>query len=154
MSYTSCVLPGLIVIRWGQHPEAIDVANYAGEIARAREQYGKSLVALFIMPVDSGAPADDFRKAQASHLPSIMSNIDYAIAVFEGTGFTSSLKRSALIAILLLSGKRYPVYVRSTVEEALLDDPPKPLTFDPAKAIEMLDRRGILTRHGEYARGV
>ena len=74
-----------------------------------------------------------------------MSNLDYAIAVFEGTGFTSSLKRSALIAILLLSGRRHAVFVRSTVEEALIHDPPKPLSFDGARAIGELGRKGILT---------
>ncbi len=148
MSYVSCVLPGLIAIRWGAQPEAADVHAYAAEIARARQQQGAPLVALFIMPVDSGAPTEEFRKAQASQLPFIMSNLDYAIAVFEGTGFTSSLKRSALIAILLLSGKRHAVYVRSTVEEALLRDPPKPLSFDGARAIAELGRRGILTGSG------
>jgi hypothetical protein len=62
------------------------------------------------------------------------------------------LKRSALIAILFLSGRRYPVHVRSTVEEALLRDPPKPLSFDAAKAIAELDLRGILTKKdGELA---
>lgn len=146
MSYTSCVLQGLIAIRWGEQPETGDVHAYAAEIARARQQQGKPLVALFIMPVDSGAPTEEFRKAQASMLPSIMGNLEYAIAVFEGTGFTSSLKRSALVAILFLSGKRHAVHVRSTVEEALIKDPPKPLSFDAARAIAELDRRGILTK--------
>ena len=151
MSYTSCVLQGLVAIRWGSEPEAEDVAAYASEIMRTRDQQGKPPIALFIMPVDSGTPPEDFRKAQAAYLPSIMSNLDYAIAVFEGSGFTTSLKRSALVAILLLSPKRYPIYVRSTVEEALVQKPPKPLSFDPHKAIEMLKRRGILSQGGGLA---
>ncbi|MFT3926402.1 MAG: hypothetical protein QM778_27910 [Myxococcales bacterium] len=146
MSYTSCVLPGLVTIRWGETPDPIDVHAYAGELARARQQQGKPPIAMFIMPVDSGAPSEEFRKAQAGMLPSIMANIDYAVAVFEGTGFTSSLKRSALVAILFLSGKRHAVHVRSTVEEALVRDPPKPLSFDGSKAIAELSRRGILTK--------
>jgi hypothetical protein len=151
MSFTSSVLPGLIAIRWGEQPEPGDVHAYAAEIARARIQQGKPLIALFIMPVDSGAPSEEFRKAQASQMQSIMANLEYAIAVFEGTGFTSSLKRSALIAILFLSGKRHAVFVRSTVEEALIKDPPKPLAFDPGRAIAELDRQGILTKQGGFA---
>jgi hypothetical protein len=151
MSYISCVLPGLIAIRWGRQPEAADVPAYAAEIARTRDQQGKPPVALFIMSVDSAAPTEDFRKAQAAHLPTIMSNLDFAIAVFEGSGFTSSLKRSALVAILLLSPKRYPIHVRSTVEEALIQNPPKPIPFNALKALDELSRSGILTPQGELA---
>jgi hypothetical protein len=147
MSYKSCALPGtgLIAIRWGATPEAPDVPAYAAEIAQAREREGGPIVALFIMPPDSVAPPEDFRKVQAQHLPDIMSNLDYAIAVFEGTGFKSSLKRSALVAILLLAPKRYPIFVRATVEEALIHNPPKPVRFDPVKAIAELTRRGVLS---------
>jgi hypothetical protein len=151
MAYTSCVLPGLVVIRWGHQPEAADVTAYANEITRARDRQGKSPIALFIMPTDSAAPGDEFRKAQAAHLPAIMSNVDYAIAVFEGTGFTSSLKRSALVAILLLSPKRFPIFVRSTIEEALVRDPPKPIPFDPHRAIAELESQGILTARTKLA---
>jgi hypothetical protein len=145
MSYKSCVLPGLIAIRWGALPDAADVPAYAAEIARAREKDGQPVVALFIMPQDSGAPPEDFRRVQAQHLPQIMSNVEFACAVFEGTGFKSSLKRSALVAILLLAPKRYPIYVRATVEEALIQDPPRPVRFDPSRAIADLKRAGLLS---------
>lgn len=144
MPYKSCVLPGLIAIRWGERPEPADVTAYASEIARATEQEGRPIVALFIMPPDSSAPPEDFRKVQAARLPAIMANLEFAVAVFEGTGFTTSLKRSALVAILLLSPKRHPIYVRSSVEDALLRDPPKPIRFDAPKAIDELRRRGIV----------
>jgi hypothetical protein len=144
MSYKSCVLPGLIAIRWGDRPEPADVTAYAREIAQAKEHEGRPIVALFIMPPDSGAPPEDFRKVQATQLPTIMANLEFAVAVFEGTGFTTSLKRSALVAILLLSPKRHPIYVRSSVEDALLRDPPKPIRFNAQKAIEVLRRDGIV----------
>jgi hypothetical protein len=144
MSYKSCVLPGLIAIRWGDRPEPADVAAYAAEIARAKEREGRPIVALFVMPPDSGAPPEDFRKVQAAQLPTIMSNLEFAVAVFEGTGFTTSLKRSALVAILLLSPKRHPIYVRSSVEDALLRDPPKPIRFNAHQAIAELRRNGIV----------
>jgi hypothetical protein len=144
MSYKSCVLPGLIAIRWGDRPEPADVTAYAREVAEARESEGHPIVALFIMPPDSGAPPEDFRKVQAAQLPTIMANLEFAVAVFEGTGFTTSLKRSALVAILLLSPKRHPIYVRSSVEDALLRDPPKPIRFDARKAIDELRRKGVV----------
>jgi hypothetical protein len=146
MSYVSCVLPGLIAIRWGEIPEPADVAAYAEEIARARESAGEPIVAVFVMPPESGAPPEDFRKVQAAQLPAIMANLEFAVAVFEGTGFMTSLKRSALVAILLLAPKRHPIYVRSSIEDALLHDPPKPIRFNAFKAIEELKRRGIVAR--------
>ncbi len=150
MSYKSCLLPGLFVLRWGAKPEVRDVELYAREIASARAEQGQPLVALFIMPTDSGAPDELFAGA-GDRLPEIMQSLEYAVAVFEGSGFISSLKRSALVAILLLAPKKFPVYVRATVEEALISDPPGRVPFDPYQAVHELRRSGVLTesRHAE-----
>jgi hypothetical protein len=141
MSYRSWELDGLYVLRWGARPELKDVGAYVKEIASARERQGKPLVGLIIMPPDSAAPDESFRKAQASQLPTIFSNLEFAICVFEGTGFIASLKRSALVGILLLSPRRYPVFVRPTLEDALVRDPPKPFSFDAGKALLQLRQR-------------
>jgi hypothetical protein len=142
MSYTSHELDGLYVLRWGKRPESHDVPTYAAEIAAARARQGKPLVGLIIIPSDSAPPDDVFRKIQASHLPSIFANLEFAICVFEGTGFFASLKRSALIAILLLSPRRHPVYVRPTLEDALVRDPPKAFKFNASKALIQL-KQGV-----------
>ena len=143
MSYESCALDGVFVVRWGKTPAVADVERYAREMAESREKQGKPLVGLFIMPPDSGAPDDAFRKAQAKKLPEIMSNLTYAVAVFEGTGFISSLKRSALVGILLLAPKRYAIHVRSTVEEALLLNPAGPIEFNAKVTLAELKRRNL-----------
>ena len=143
MAYQSCVLEGLYAIRWGREPEVEDVARYAAELATARKAQGHPLVGLFIMPPDSQIPSDVFRKAQAGALPSIMSDLEFAVAVFEGSGFILALKRSTLGAILLLAPKRYSIHVRSSVEEALLENPPRPVHFDVASAIQELKRRKL-----------
>jgi hypothetical protein len=140
MSYVSASLGGLFVVRWGAVPEAPDVERYAQELRTARKEHGAPLVGLFIMPPDSSAPAEPFRKAQAARLPEIMSNLSYAVAVFEGAGFVSSLKRSALVAILLLAPQRFPIYVRATVQEALVKNPAGPIEFDAARALAELQR--------------
>jgi hypothetical protein len=72
-----------------------------------------------------------------------MGNLQFAVAVFEGTGFILSLKRSALGAILLLAPKRFSIQVRATVEEALLTNPPGKVSFDARRAIAELKRRHI-----------
>jgi hypothetical protein len=143
MAYQSCVLNGLYAIRWGSEPEIGDVRAYAAEIAAASIRQGSSLVGLFIMPPDSKIPSDEFRKAQAAALPDIMARLEFAVAVFEGTGFMLALKRSALGAILLLAPKRYSIHVRASVEEALVINPPKRVSFDPAAAITELKRRKL-----------
>jgi hypothetical protein len=54
-----------------------------------------------------------------------------------------SIKRSALAAILLFAPSRVRVYVRSSVEDALVKNPPGPLGFDAPKAIAELKRRQL-----------
>jgi hypothetical protein len=143
MSYESCALEGLFVVRWGKMPSVPDVENYARDLAAARAKHGRPLVGLFIMPPDSAAPDDSFRKAQAKKLPEIMENLTYAVAVFEGSGFIASLKRSALVGILLLAPKKYSIHVRSTVEEALVFNPAGPIDFDGKRALTELQRRRL-----------
>jgi hypothetical protein len=144
MAYESCVLDGLYAIRWGKEPEIGDVAKYVAELTDARTRQSTPLVGVFIMPPDSKIPSDAFRKVQAAALPGIMENLDFCVAVFEGAGFTTALKRSALGAILLLAPKRFSIHVRSTVEEALVHDPPKPVRFDAPRAIAELRRRKLV----------
>lgn len=143
MAFQSHVQSGLYTVRWGREPELGDVARYAAELRQAYERQGKPLVALFIMPSDSKNPSDAFRKEQAAALPDIMAHVEFAVAVFEGSGFVIALKRSALGAILLLAPKRYSIHVRASVEEALIQDPPKPLRFDARRAIAELRQRNL-----------
>jgi hypothetical protein len=143
MSYQSMTQRGLYVLRWGTRPEVADVERYSSEIAAARQAQGRPLVGLFIVPSDSAVPDEPFRKAQAARLPAIMSNLSFAVAVFEGEGFFASLRRSALVSILMLAPKRFPVHVRATLEEALLERPPGELGFDPHRAIAEIRGRGL-----------
>lgn len=143
MAYESCVLEGLYAIRWGLEPEIADVSRYQAELAAATAKQGKPLVGLFVMPPNSKIPSDEFRKAQAAALPDIMEHLEFAVAVFEGSGFMLALKRSALGAILLLAPKRFSIHVRASVEEALIEDPPKPIRFDARRAIDELKKRQL-----------
>lgn len=131
------------MVRWGRTPQVADIESYAAELAAARIEQGKKLVGLFIMPPDSQAPDEQFRKAQAEKLPGIMQDLEYAVAVFEGNGFIASLKRSALVGILLLVPHKYPIHVRSTVTEALITHPAGPITFNAQRALEELTRRQL-----------
>lgn len=141
MSYESCVLNGLFVVRW-ESPQRGDPLRYCNELSEAARRQAKPLVGLFIMPEQSAAPDDAFKKEQATLLPTIMSNLVYAMAVFEGTGFGASLKRSALVAIIMLSGQRQRIHVRSSVTEALRN-PPERLPFDVNQALRELQSRGF-----------
>lgn len=141
MSYESCVLNGLFAVRW-ERPQLGDPTRYCGELSEARRRQGRQLVGLFIMPESSTAPDDAFKKEQAKLLPMIMSHLDYAIAVFEGTGFAASVKRSALVAIIMLSGQRQRIHVRSSVTDAL-GNPPAQLPFDAQRALHELRTRGF-----------
>ncbi len=141
LSYTFWELDGLIVVRWGRTPEVADVQTQTLEVAAVRKRQGKPIVALYIMPPDSQPPDNDFRQAQAASLPAIFAHLEFAIAVFEGSGFVASLKRSALVAILLLSKQRHSVYVRQSLEDALIVNPPRRFSFDASKALQELQRK-------------
>ena len=148
MAYKSCVLDSLYAIRWGREPELGDVERYASEISAAHAKQRRPPVGLFIMPQDSQIPSETFRKAQAARLPEILADLEFAVAVFEGGGFKQAVMRGALGAILLLAPKRFAIHVRSTVEEALVDSPPKPLRFNGRLAISELKRLGIVADPG------
>lgn len=140
MAFESCVLPGLYVLRWGENPAVADVAAYANEVARAHEHQGERLIGLFIMPEGSSAPDSSFRKAQADRMTEIMSHFHYAVCVFEGEGFMASIRRNALAGILLLSGRRFPVHVRASLQEALVTKPAGPLKFNVSQALAEVRR--------------
>jgi len=145
MAFKSCVLDGLLTIRWGsEQPELGDVAKYLAILAEAHERQNAKLVAMFVMPADHKMPSDEFRKEQAAALPQIMEHADFCVAVFEGSSFMIALMRSALGAILLLAPKRFQIYVRASAEEALLEDPPGPIRFDAKRAIAELRRRQMI----------
>ena len=145
MSYESFVMPGVFALRWGAgaRPEMADIDRYVAELTKAHEVQGQKLVAVFVMPKDHVVPDEAFRKAQASRLPDIMACVDWVVAVFEGVGFVSSIKRSALAGILMLAPQKYPIHVRASIEEALLTKPPGPMRFDPKEAIQELKRQNI-----------
>ncbi len=145
MAFTSCVLDGLLAVRWGAEPDLGDVGKYLEELREAHTRQTSKLVAMFIMPKDSKIPSDEFRKEQADALPEIMEHVDFCVAVFEGSGFMIALKRSTLGAILLLAPKRFSIHVRASAEEALLYDPPGPIRFDAKRAIAELRRRQLIT---------
>lgn len=142
MSYQLKVLDGLFVLRWGV-PEASDPTRYAAEMGAEARKQGKKLVGLFIMPEGSPPPNETFRKEQAAVLDGLMDHLQFAVAVFEGSGFATSLKRSALVAILLLTNKRQKVFVRNSVEEALITNPPQPLDFDATRAVATIRASGL-----------
>lgn len=137
MSYEVQVLRGLFAVRWGA-PEPGDALSYCEHLESASKKQGQKLVGLFIMPENSAPPGEEFRKEQAKLLPRIMDHMEFAVAVFEGAGFATSIKRSALVAILLLSNKRHKIFVRRSVEEALVIKPPGPLSFNGKRAVEQL----------------
>jgi hypothetical protein len=143
MAFESCVLPGLYVLRWGENPDVPDVTRYLQEVEHAHAVQGELLIGLFIMPDGSAAPDSNFRKAQADHMPRIMSHFHYVVCVFEGEGFMASIRRNALAGILLLSGRRFPVHVRASIQEALVTKPAGQVTFNVPLALAEIRRRNL-----------
>ena len=100
-----------------------------GEITTA--EY-RALAELRYLRQDYAGAWDEVKKARAA-------------GIEPKASFMIALKRSALGAILLLAPKRFSIHVRASAEEALLDDPPKPVRFDARRAINELRRRRLVT---------
>lgn len=143
MGYESQVLPGLYALKWGERPEAADMFACAREVAAAHKAQGAKVFALFIVPESSSVPDATARTAQGACLPEVFLHAEHAIAVFEGTGFTPALKRSALTAILLLARSRYPMDMRSSIEDALVTHPPRQMHIDGRAALAALKLSGF-----------
>jgi hypothetical protein len=142
MSYLSGVVDRFFFVRW-QQPELHDIPRIIREVAKARESVGKPLVYIAIAPEDSPAPDDNVRKAMMDAMEKMLEQCETLHFVFEGKGFSHTIKRSALTSILLASGKRGKVFVNDSVEDALATAPGR-LRIEPATILRVARARGLV----------
>ena len=142
MTFRSTLIDGVHIVRW-REPHLADIVPLVMEIRRGCEKYGKPLVGIAIMPMDSAPPPDDARAAMARAMTDILQWMEAVHFVMEGRGFGSSIKRSALSGILLLGSKRGRVIVHATVPDAIRAIAPK-LTIPLREFEEKARKAGVL----------
>jgi hypothetical protein len=90
--------------------------------AAVREQHAvfpKGIALLCILPPHAKPPPDDVKRAVKAALMRIAPSLSSLAYVIEGTGFKGVAARAALIGMKIFSSRPYPIYVETSLREAL-----------------------------------
>lgn len=101
---------------------AIPVARYGPLEAAVRDQakvYPGGVACLIILPPDAKPPPDDVKRTVKSLLLRLGSSISCLAYAIEGTGFKGVAARATLVSMKIFSSRRYPIYVETSVPQAL-----------------------------------
>jgi hypothetical protein len=102
---------------------SITAAGYAPMEAALREQvarYPKGVALLCILPPDARPPPDDVKRIVKGTLTRVASSITCLGYAIEGTGFRGVAVRATLVGMKIFSSRPYPIYVETSVHEALV----------------------------------
>jgi hypothetical protein len=101
---------------------SVAIARYGSMESAIREQvraYPKGIACLVILPPDARPPPDDVKRAVKSMLMRLSSSISCLCYVIEGTGFKGVAARATLVGMKIFSSRPYPIYVETSMAEAL-----------------------------------
>ena len=104
MAHESARYEHFFVVRWGA-PEADDFRRIPEQVRVAEQQAGRKLLYLGIMPEDMPRIDDAARKGFMELTEGIIDHCDKVIVVFEARGFRGAIMRSAMAAVMLLTGR-------------------------------------------------
>jgi hypothetical protein len=101
---------------------SLPVAGYAPIESGVREQaraYPQGVALLCILPPDARPPPEDVKRSVKAALTRVASSISCLTYVIEGTGFKGVAARATLVGMKIFSSRPYPIYVETSVEDAL-----------------------------------
>jgi hypothetical protein len=137
MSYQSALVGDVFIVRW-QTPAEEDPDRILSELAEIQGGGDKKYVYLGL--IDQGPPPDDAaRKAMARGHSLLDKYFHLALVVLSGSGFTMTLKRSAIAAILMLVKRQETLHVCATLDEALQKMPPTVNRVEVARKVQELE---------------
>jgi hypothetical protein len=100
----------------------IPVSGYAPLEALIREQAGmfpNGVAMLIILPPHAKPPPDEVKRTVKEAFMRLAMSLSSLAYVIEGTGFKGVAARAALIGMKIFSSRRYPIYVETSLHEAL-----------------------------------
>jgi hypothetical protein len=101
---------------------SVPITRYASMESSIREQvkaYPQGIACLVILPPDARPPPDDVKRSVKSMLMRLASSISCLCYVIEGTGFKGVAARATLVGMKIFSSRPYPIYVETSMQEAL-----------------------------------
>jgi hypothetical protein len=101
---------------------ALPISRYGPLESAIREQasaFPKGIAMLCILPPHAKPPPDDVKRAVKDALMRLATSLSSLAYVIEGTGFRGVAARAALIGMKIFSSRPYPIYVETSLHEAL-----------------------------------
>jgi hypothetical protein len=123
MSFDKFLHERIFLVRW-RVPEVSDGMGLLREVEAAHGQSGAKLIYIAVAPSASPPPPEELRKIMAGHVDSMMQHCEMMHLVFEGVGFSQTIKRMALASIVLVSGMKGRMLVHDSLEKAMASSPP------------------------------
>lgn len=118
MSYKSSVVDRVYMVRWDS-PTLADSQAVLKEVQDLSRSQQRPLLCVVIIPETCKPPADEVRQHHRENMESFLASLELLQIVVEGSGFKSSILRSAVTSILFISSKRPKVKVYKAMEEAI-----------------------------------
>lgn len=144
MSFAKLAVENVFIIRWIT-PESSDGEAIYSEVSHLSKQTGQKLIYVAVAPVDSPPPPDELRKIMAGNVEKMTQWCSSIHLVFEGKGFTQSMKRTAFASIVLISGNRGKMFVHEDIASvANAMDAKGKISF--ARAMRTADELGFFRR--------
>lgn len=98
-------------------------SRYDAVESAIREQARTSpqgVAVLCILPPEARPPPDDVKRSVKSLLMRLASTLSSLAYVIEGTGFRGVAARATLVGMKVFSSRPYPIYVETSVRDALV----------------------------------
>jgi hypothetical protein len=101
---------------------SIPISRYGVIETAMREQaksYPQGIAVLVILPPDARPPPEEIRTTVKNILMRLVHSLSSLTYVVEGTGFKGVAARATLVGMKIFASRPYPIYVETTVREAL-----------------------------------
>jgi len=132
MAFDNFLVGRVYLVRWVD-PTVADGIKLLRAVEQAHARVGEKLIYVAIAPSDSPPPPEQLRKVMASHLATMLEHCEVMHLLFEGDGFSQTLKRMALASIVLISGMRGRMQVHGTLDHLMASAaPPHRVQIDKA----------------------
>lgn len=143
MAHRTAAIEGILVVRWDDTPDLEGVAAITKEARELCRTCGKKIVLLVVVPPKVGLPNADVRKVFTDQLATMMQSARCMVMVLEGEGLLHSVKLSVVTGIQLLMSHQKSIYVRDSLEEALIRKKPPELAVDGLAVLQEIKRRRL-----------
>jgi hypothetical protein len=152
MAFRACWIDRLHVVRWTGKPDRADVDKIIQLTQEGHERLKVKVDLLMILPPDIAEPDEGVRKLFADRMDKMLTFSTCVVTVVEGTGLTHSIRVSMMAGMTLLVRQK-GLYVRNSLEDALIKKRPNDLNVDGAAVIKELGKRGFTTAPKTAAAG-